>query len=101
MGRGGRDAVVVGVGEVEYRSYPGCGGGGWCDQDDHGVAAWGVAGDVACGCAVPHVDWSAGAVSIVDSGAAVACGGRPWRAGVSSFGISGTNAHVIIEQVVG
>jgi acyl transferase domain-containing protein/NADPH:quinone reductase-like Zn-dependent oxidoreductase/acyl carrier protein len=50
----------------------------------------------------PQVDWSSGTVEAVGSA-------RPWpdqpdrtdrprRAGVSSFGISGTNAHVILEQ---
>ncbi|WP_312038357.1 type I polyketide synthase, partial [Streptomyces galbus] len=50
----------------------------------------------------PHVDWSSGAVELLtESVPWPARPGRARRAGVSSFGVSGTNAHLVLEEAPG
>ncbi|MEU8280309.1 type I polyketide synthase, partial [Microbispora bryophytorum] len=46
----------------------------------------------------PHIDWTSGAVSLLTEAQPWEATGRVRRAGVSAFGVSGTNAHVILEE---
>ncbi|PSK82109.1 acyl transferase domain-containing protein [Murinocardiopsis flavida] len=46
----------------------------------------------------PFVEWRSGAVELLTAERDWPAGRRPRRAGVSSFGISGTNAHIVLEE---
>lgn len=50
------------------------------------------------GAASPHVDWARGQVELLTEARPWPDLGRPRRIAVSAFGVSGTNAHLILEQ---
>ena len=89
---------MAGLDQVEPRSYAGGGGVAGIIKMvlalGHGVLPKTLHAEEAVA-ARRLVEWDGAAV---ERGSAVARNGHLRRAGVSSFGVSGTNAHVILEE---